>query len=439
LSRILLLISLPFWFINVYAASFVVEDIEVKGIKKIAVGTVLNYLPVKASEDFDYKDSSKVIRELYKTGFFNKITLNKVNNTLVIEVEERPAIATINVEGNKEVKDESMEDALKQIGMTKGRIYNPKLLEKLQLELQQLYYSMGKYAIRIDATATQLDADRVDVEINISEGAPAKVRSINLIGNHAFTDDILLDAFKLEASDSGVFASDKYSSVKLSGDLENLNSFYLDNGYIQFKVDSKQVTITPDKGHINVAINLTEGDQFSISKINLTGELIVPEPALMSRVLIREGDVFSRKQITSSTKLMKALLGIEGYAYAEVNAIPKVNEEDKTIELTLLVNPGPKMQVRKIIFEGNTRTMDAVLRREMRQMEGAQFSSSRVQRSRIRLQRLKYISSVDTRYVRVPDETDLLDIHVTVEERFSGSFTIGAGYSEEQGVLFNQW
>jgi len=157
----------------------------------------------------------------------------------------------------------------------------------------------------------------------------------------------------------------------------------------------------------------------------------------MSRVLIREGDVFSRKQITSSTKLMKALLGIEGYAYAEVNAIPKVNEEDKTIELTLLVNPGPKMQVRKIIFEGNTRTMDAVLRREMRQMEGAQFSSSRVQRSRIRLQRLKYISSVDTRYVRVPDETDLLDIHVTVEERFSGSFTIGAGYSEEQGVLFN--
>ncbi|MCP4077862.1 MAG: outer membrane protein assembly factor BamA [Gammaproteobacteria bacterium] len=437
MSRILLLISLPFWFINVYAASFVVEDIEVKGIKKIAVGTVLNYLPVKASEVFDYKDSSKVIRELYKTGFFNKITLNKVNNTLVIEVEERPAIATINVEGNKEVKDESMEDALKQIGMTKGRIYNPKLLEKLQLELQQLYYSMGKYAIRIDATATQLDADRVDVEINISEGAPAKVRSINLIGNHAFTDDILLDAFKLEASDSGVFASDKYSSVKLSGDLENLNSFYLDNGYIQFKVDSKQVTITPDKGHINVAINLTEGDQFSISKINLTGELIVPEPALMSRVLIREGDVFSRKQITSSTKLMKALLGIEGYAYAEVNAIPKVNEEDKTIELTLLVNPGPKMQVRKIIFEGNTRTMDAVLRREMRQMEGAQFSSSRVQRSRIRLQRLKYISSVDTRYVRVPDETDLLDIHVTVEERFSGSFTIGAGYSEEQGVLFN--
>ncbi len=437
MSRILLLLSLFFWFLNVHAASFVVDDIEVKGIKKIAVGTVLNYLPVKTSEVFDFKDSGKVIRELYKTGFFNKITLNKKGNTLVIEVEERPAIAKVTVEGNKEVKDESMQDALKQIGMTKGKIYNPKLLEKLELELQQLYYSLGKYAVRLDATATELDADRVEVELTISEGSPAKVRSINLIGNHAFTDKELLDEFELEASDSGVFASDKYSSVKLAGDLENLKSFYLDHGYIQFNVDSKQVTITPDKGHINVAINLTEGDMFTVSKINLTGELIVPESALKSRVLIREGDVFSRKKITSSTKLMTSRLGLEGYAYAEVNAIPKINAEDKTVELTLLVNPGPKMRVRKVIFEGNTRTMDKVLRREMRQMEGAQFSSSKVQRSKIRLQRLKYISSVNSRYVRVTDQTDLLDIYVTVEERFSGSFTIGAGYSEDQGALFN--
>ncbi|MCK5664836.1 MAG: outer membrane protein assembly factor BamA, partial [Thiotrichaceae bacterium] len=437
MSRILLLLSLFFWFLNVHAASFVVEDIEVKGIKKIAVGTVLNYLPVKTSEVFDFKDSGKVIRELFKTGFFNKITLSKKDNTLVIEVEERPAIAKVTVEGNKEVKDESMQDALKQIGMTKGKIYNPKLLDKLKLELQQLYYSLGKYAVRLDATAIELDADRVEVELTISEGAPAKVRSINLIGNHAFSDKELLDEFELEASDSGVFASDKYSSVKLAGDLENLKSFYLDHGYIQFNVESKQVTITPDKGHINVAINLSEGDMFTVSKINLTGELIVSESALKSRVLIREGDVFSRKKITSSTKLMTSRLGLEGYAYAEVNAIPKINAEDKTVELTLLVNPGPKMRVRKVIFEGNTRTMDTVLRREMRQMEGAQFSSSKVQRSKIRLQRLKYISSVNTRYVRVTDQTDLLDIYVTVEERFSGSFTIGAGYSEDQGALFN--
>lgn len=435
--RILFLLSLSLGFLNVHAASFIVEDIEVKGIQKIAIGTVLNYLPVKTSELFDDKDSGKVIRELYKTGFFNKISLYRNNNTLVIEVEERAAIAKVTIEGNKEVTDESMKDALKQIGMTKGKIYNPKLLEKLEQELQQLYYSLGKYAVSLKATATELDADRVKVEIKISEGAAARIRSINLIGNDSYSDEVLLEQFELESSDSGVFASDKYSSVKLSGDLENLKSFYLDHGYIQFNIDSKQVTITPDKSHINIAINVTEGDLFSVSKINLTGELIVPESELTALIQLREGDVFSRKKITASTRYMTSRLGIEGYAYAEVTPIPKVNVEDKTVELTFVVNPSAKMRVRKVIFEGNTRTMDSVLRREMRQMEGAPFSSAKVNRSKIRLQRLKYISSVDTRYVKVEEDSDLMDLYVTVEERFSGSFNIGAGYSEDQGALFN--
>ena len=435
--RILLLLGLYLGLVNVHAASFTIEDIEVVGVKKIAVGTVLNYLPVKVSERFDYKDSAEVIRELYKTGFFDSIRLQQRANTLVIEVEERPSIAEVEFDGNKEVTDESMKDALKQIGMTKGKIYNPKLLEKLQLELQQLYYSLGKYAVRIDASATELDDDRVKIDIKISEGAPAKIRGINLIGNRAFSDKQLLGKFDLEPTDSGWFASDKYSSVKLAGDLENLKSFYLDNGYIQFNVDSKQVTITPDKSDIDIAINLSEGEQFSVSKIHLTGELVVAESELKSRLLLREGDVFSRKKITSSIKLITDRLGEEGYAYAEVNAIPKVDEQKKTVELTLLVIPAEKMRVRKISFEGNTRTMDDVLRREMRQMEGAQFSSTDVQRSKIRLQRLRYISSVNTRYSKVPDEPDLLDIQVTVEERFSGSFTVGAGYSQDQGALFN--
>ena len=435
--RILLLLGLYLGLVNVHAASFTIEDIEVVGVKKIAVGTVLNYLPVKVSERFDYKDSAEVIRELYKTGFFDSIRLQQRANTLVIEVEERPSIAEVEFDGNKEVTDESMKDALKQIGMTKGKIYKPKLLEKLQLELQQLYYSLGKYAVRIDASATELDDDRVKIDIKISEGAPAKIRGINLIGNRAFSDKQLLGKFDLEPTDSGWFASDKYSSVKLAGDLENLKSFYLDNGYIQFNVDSKQVTITPDKSDIDIAINLSEGEQFSVSKIHLTGELVVAESELKSRLLLREGDVFSRKKITSSIKLITDRLGEEGYAYAEVNAVPKVDEQKKTVELTLLVIPAEKMRVRKISFEGNTRTMDDVLRREMRQMEGAQFSSTDVQRSKIRLQRLRYISSVNTRYSKVPDEPDLLDIQVTVEERFSGSFTVGAGYSQDQGALFN--
>ncbi|MBC8211279.1 MAG: outer membrane protein assembly factor BamA [Gammaproteobacteria bacterium] len=435
--RILLLLSLLTGFINAHAESFIVQDIEVTGIKKIAVGTVLNYLPLKTGDEFNYKDSARVIRDLYKTGFFNKISLQQQGDTLLIEVEERPSIAEVKFEGNKEVNDDSMRDALKQIGLTRGKIYNPKLLEKLEQELQQLYYSLGKYAVRLDATATELDADRIQIDIKISEGAPAKIRSINFIGNKAFSDAELLKQFKLETTDSGWFSSDKYSSVRLSGDLENLKSHYLDNGYIQFNIDSKQVTITPDKSDINIAVNLTEGDQYTVSKINLTGDLIVPESELTALVSIREGDVFSRKKITTSIKHMANRLGEEGYAFADVNAAPKINDEDKTVELTLVVSPGEKMLVRKIQFEGNTRTMDNVLRREMRQMEGSQFSSTDIDRSKIRLQRLKYISAVSTRYVRVPEQKDLLDIVVKVEERFSGSFTVGAGYSQEQGALFN--
>jgi outer membrane protein insertion porin family len=434
---VLLLLLLMGVQLPVYAQSFVIEDIEVTGIKKIAVGTVLNYLPLKAGDSFDYRDSAKVIRELYKTGFFDQITLQQRDNTLLIEVVERPAIAEVNVEGNKEVKDEVMQDALKQIGMTRGKIYNPKLLEKLEQELQQLYYSLGKYSVRLKATATELDQDRVKIDINISEGSPAKIRRINLVGNQAFDEQDLLDEFKLEATDSGWFAADKYSSAKLSGDLESLKSFYLDQGYIRFNVESKQVTITPDKKDINIAININEGEQYRIAGIELAGDLIVEESELLSLLSLKKGDIFSRKQITASIKRMSARLGDEGYAFARINTIPDINEDDKTVALKLVVDPGHKMTVRNINFAGNTQTRDYVLRREMRQMEGAQFQLGKVNRSKIRLQRLRFVSAVDVRYQKVEDNPDQLDLEVTVTERFSGSFTIGAGYSQAQGALFN--
>ncbi len=430
---VLLLLPAP----QARADRFTVEDIEVHGIRKIAIGTLLNYLPLKVGESFDEEQSPKVIAELYKTGFFDQIRLLRKGNTLIIDVRERPAIASVTVKGNKEVTAESMKDALKQIGMTKGKTYNPKLLEKLQQELLQLYYSLGKYSVRIDAEAEQLDEDRVAVRIEISEGAPARIRSINIVGNQAFSEEELLDLFKLETSDSGWFPSDKYSSVKLSGDLEALRSFYLDRGYVKFQIESKQVTITPDRKAINITINIHEGEPFNISKINLTGDLVVPEKQLKALLLIREGDVFSRKRIQLTTKLMGQRLGQEGYAFADVNAIPKLNDEDKTVELTILVTPGQKMTVRRILFEGNTGTRDYVLRREMRQFEGAPYSASRLERSRIRLQRLKYISDVETRFERVAPDSDQMDIVVSVTERFSGSFNISAGYSEAQGAILS--
>ena len=435
--RYLLLPALLLVFARVHAASFIVEDIEVQGIKKISVGTVLNYLPLKTGDSFDTENSAEVIRELYKTGFFDSISLYRMNDSLVIQVKERPSIAEVEFDGNKEVNDEIMTDALKQIGITRGKIYNPKLLEKLQQELQQLYYSLGKYSVRIEARTEELDEDRVKIDIGISEGAPARIRSINLIGNSAFDEDELLDKFKLESSDDGWFPDDKYSSAKLSGDLETLKSWYLDQGYVQFNVESKQVTISPDKKDINIAINMREGEQFRVDKIELTGDLIVPESELLALLSIREGDVFSRKNITSSIRLMSERLGDEGYAFARINPRPEINEEARTVSLVLVFDPGEKMTVRRIVFDGNTKTRDHVLRREMRQMEGEVFSNSKINRSKIRLQRLRYISSVDTRFVRVEDEPGLLDVNISVKERFSGNFTIGAGYSEDQGALFN--
>ncbi len=416
---------------------FTVEDIEIEGIKKIAVGTVLNYLPVKGGDSFDTNNSPEILRELYKTGFFDRISLQRRGGILVIRVTERPSIAEVTFDGNKEVNDEVMNDALKQIGMTKGKIYNPKLLEKIQQELQQLYYSLGKYSVRLEATAEELDDDRIKIDIQISEGAPARIRSINLIGNKAFEEEDLLDNFKLEATDSAWFADDKYSSTKLSGDLETLRSWYLDQGYVKFDIESKQVTITPDKKDINIAINIKEGDQYSLSEIKLTGDLIVPEKELLALMNFREGDIFSRKNITSSIQRMTERLGNEGYAYAKINAVPEINDDAKTVSLLLVVEPGDKMTVRRIMFEGNTKTRDYVLRREMRQMEGEVYSSSKLNRSKIRLQRLKYIASVDSRLVRVADEPEQVDVLLTVKERFSGNFTIGAGYSQDQGALFN--
>ena len=419
------------------ASYFLVQDIEVQGIKKIAIGTVLNYLPVKAGDRFYYDESPKVVRALYQTGFFDSITLYRDGNSLVIEVIERPAIAEVNVEGNKELNDEIMADALKQTGLTKGKIYNPKLLEKLEQELQQLYYSLGKYSARLETSATQLDADRVKIEIEISEGAPARIRSINLTGNSAFEDDTLLKEFKLESSEDAWFGTDKYSSTKLSGDLEALKSFYLDRGYARFGVTSKQVSITPDKKDINIAINLNEGAEYTISEIKLTGDLVVAESELLSLLNFRAGDVFSRKNINASVARMSKRLGDEGYAYASVRSIPDIDDDAQTVALTLLIDPGNRMTVRRIIFEGNQQTRETVLRREMRQMEGALFSNSKIERSKVRLQRLKFVSTADMRFERVAGESDQMDLVFQINERFSGSFTIGLGYSQAQGAIFN--
>jgi len=367
------------------AESFVVEDIEIIGIKKITRGTVFSYLPVNIGETFDVERAPEIIRELYSTGFFDNIELLRRDNVLLIKVEERPSIAEINFEGNSDIEDEALQQAMDGVGMSKGRIFDQNKLEKLELELQQVYYSMGKYAARIESKWHALDEDRIAIDINISEGLSAKIKSINVTGNQDFDDDELTGLFQLEASGSGWFADDDYASSKLAADMETLKSFYLDRGYIQFEVNSQQVTISPDRRDISISINIREGNQFTISKVDVGGDMVVPAPDLHALIHFREDEVFSRKEVNKVVSAMQKRLGEDGYAFAQIRVLNDIDEDENTVALRFLVVPGNKMRVRYIRFTGNEKTKDNVLRREMRQFEGAMYQVSKLDRSRVRL------------------------------------------------------
>ena len=429
-----MLLSVSCW---ARADSFVVDSIEVNGIKKITIGTVLSYLPVNVGELLDIERTPEIIRELYSTGFFEDIELFRRDNVLIIEVVERPSIAEVNFEGNDDIEDESLEQALDQVGIAQGRIFNENNLEKVQLELQQVYYSLGKYSASIEAKWRALDEDRIAIDITISEGISATIQSINIVGNLDFEEEELLDTFQLESSSSGMFADDEYSSSKLSADLESLKSYYLDRGYIQFRVNSQQVTISPDRKDISLSINIFEGNQFTISGIAVAGEMVVDAEELRALITFRDGEVFSRKKVNQAITAMQKRLGEAGYAFASVRILNELDEQNKTVALQFLVEPGKKMRVRFINFNGNEKTQNTVLRRELRQLEGEVYQSSKVDRSKVRLQRLNFLGSVDIKPQQVPGADDLVDLDITVTERFSGNLSVGAGFAQNQGVILN--
>ena len=430
----MVLLSVSCW---AQAESFVVENIEVIGIKKITIGTVFSYLPINVGETLDIERTPEIIRELYSTGFFDNIELLRRDNVLIVKVVERPSIAEVNFEGNDDIDDEALEKALDQVDIAKGRIFDENKLEKIQLELQQVYYSLGKYAASIDAQWRSLDEDRIAIDITISEGISATIKSINIVGNRNFDEEDLLDTFQLETTSSGMFADDEYASSKLIADLESLRSFYLDRGYIQFQVNSQQVTISPDRKDISLSVNIFEGEQFSISSVEMAGEMVVDAVELHALISFREGDIFSRKQVNKVITAMQKRLGEDGYAFANVRILNDLDEENRTVAMRFLVEPGKKMRIRYITFSGNEKTQDTVLRREMRQLEGEVYQRSKIDRSRIRLQRLNYLGSVDIKPKKVPNTDDLVDLDIAVTERFSGNLTLGIGFAQEQGAVFN--
>jgi outer membrane protein insertion porin family len=420
-------------------ADFVIEDIQVEGLQRISAGTVFNYLPVSVGSTIGEQDYSEIIRVLFKTGFFTDVNLERSGNVLVVTVQERPAIAEIKIAGNKDVSTEEIEKGLEGIGLVEGRVFNRALLDQIEQELLRLYFSRGKYGVKIDTRVRPLERNRVAVSLDISEGVAARIRQINIVGNEAFDDDELLDKFELSSTGWLSFWSkdDQYSKEQLGGDIEALRSFYLDQGYLKFNVDSTQVSITPDNKDIYVTINITEGDQYTVRDVQLTGTLIVPPEELRKFVTIEPGDVFSRGEMVLVSKKISDRLGDEGYAFANVNTVPDLDEAQKQVTLNFVVDPGKRAYVRRINFTGNMKTHDEVLRREMRQMEGAWFSSKEVNRSKTRLQRLPYLEEVNVETPAVPGTVDQVDVNYSVTERPSGNFLFGIGYGQDTGVLFN--
>ncbi|MFI4954825.1 MAG: outer membrane protein assembly factor BamA [Gammaproteobacteria bacterium] len=421
------------------ADTFVVNDIRVIGLERIDVGTVYNDLPVKVGDTFDTLETSDVIRTLYRTGFFSDINLSRDGDTLIVTVVERPAIGYIKVTGNNDIDTEELLTALKDVGIAEGQTFDPSVLERVEQEMEQQYFSHGKYGIIINTQVKELERNRVGIDITIAEGQAAKIRQINIVGNHVFTEEELLE--QIESSTPGWFTwfsgSDQYSKERLQGDLEVLSSFYFDQGYLDFKIESTQIAITPDKKDIYITINIYEGQQYFISDIEIVGETIVSEEELRKFIFVKEGELYSRRMVTESANYMSIRIGNEGYAFAKVNPVPEIEPNTDQVKLIFFVDPGKRVYVRRINVFGNQVTRDEVVRQQIWQMESAWASSGLIEQSRSNLLRTGYFEEVQIDTVPVPGTADQIDIDVVVKERMSGRLTGGLGYSQVDNLIFN--
>ncbi len=418
---------------------FVIKDIRVEGIQRTEAGTVFNYLPVRVGDRLTEEAASTSIRALFATGFFRDVRIEADKDVLVVVVDERPAIAQVNFEGVKEFDKDALKTGLKEVGLAESRIFDRALLERAEQELKRQYLSRGLYSAKIKASVTPLERNRVAVNFDVVEGEVAKIRKIGIVGNKAFSEDDLLELFQLTTPGwlTWYTKNDQYSKQKLSADLEQLRSFYLDQGYLDFSIDATQVSITADKRDIFITVNVTEGQKYTISGVRLTGDLIIPEADYRELVTVHPGDTFSRRKLTETNKAITDRLGDEGYAFANVNASPEVDREKQEVAFTIFVDPGRRVYVRRIDVSGNTSTHDEVIRREMRQMESAWYDASKINRSRTRVERLGFFDEVNVETPQVAGATDQVDVNFSVKERPTGNLMFGAGFSSSEKVILN--
>ena len=416
---------------------FELEDIRVEGAQRIEVGTIFNYLPVKVGDQITDETARESVRILFSTGFFNDVQLKRDGNTLIVVVSERPSIASIEYLGNKDIRDEEIEETLHSVGFVDGKVFSQPILDKLLKILRERYFSRGRYSATIDATVTPLDASRVRIRLQIDEGRVARIEKLRIVGNNKFSDRELFKLLELRQDSLLGFLSSKrnYSIEKLSASLEALTSFYLDRGYINFEIDSHDVAISQNKQDIFVTISITEGEPYAFGKVELddTQQYITKED--FNAVRPHSGEPFSRHQVLLARSALESKLTNIGFAFCSVNAMPELDNERKLVDFTFVVDPGPKVYVRQVNVRGNQSTRDEVIRREMRQIEGAVYSAKDIRRSRERIQRLGYFDEVKIETPAVPGTLDQVDINVTVQERSTGSFMFGVGYAGADGVL----
>lgn len=416
---------------------FQIKDIRVEGIQRTEAGTVFSYLPVKVGDTMSDEKAAAAIKALFATGFFKDVRLEIDGQVLVVVVDERPAIASLQFAGLKAFKPEDLKRGLREIGLAESRIFDRSLVERAEQELKRQYLSQGYYAAEIKTTITPLDRNRIGVNFAVSEGDIAKIREINIIGASAFSESDLRELMALRTPGwlTWFTKNDQYSKQKLSGDLETIRSHYLDRGYLEFAIESTQVSISPDKQDIYITINLREGEKYTVSSVKLAGNLTLGEDEILSLMTIRPGDVFSREKINQSTKAISDRLGNYGYAFANVNAAPDVDKEKREVGFTVFIDPSRRVNVRRINISGNTRTRDEVIRREMRQMESGWYDNAKIVKSKARVDKLGYFDEVTLETPAVAGTTDQIDIDVKVKEKPTGNLMIGAGVSSSEKLV----
>ncbi|WP_290650209.1 outer membrane protein assembly factor BamA [Aquisalimonas sp.] len=419
--------------------AFTVEDIQVDGLRRIAPGTVFTYLPITTNDEVDQQLAAEAVRSLYDTGFFQDVALERDGNVLIVNVVERPAVADIDITGNTVIPTDALLQAMRDSGLAEGETFNRGMLENIERELRRQYLGQGRYNVDIETTVSPLPRNRVAIRIDVDEGRAARIRDVHFVGNEAFSDRELRRVFNLGPRPWYLpFSSrDRYSREAFGGDLENLRSYYMNRGYADFAINSSQVALTPDRSAIYITVNIDEGQKYRLGDVRVVGDTIIDPDELLELVALRDGDLFSQEQIASGANNIRDRLGVEGYAFANVNPVPDVDRDENKVDLTYFVDPGSRAYVRRLNISGNYRTDDEVIRREMRQMEGGWYSSENIETSRLRLNRLGFFEQVDIETPQVPGEPDKIDVNVNVTEGLSGSLQAGIGYGSGQGVLLN--